>query len=108
MPETETFTEVIARRSASPTAGGSVVTLTMRRRRRVTLPLLVFWIRGRNDSVPKAPTVEFGVFALGSRKRFMLAEFATVLSSSKIPMVESRRIGEPFVGVVPLFSGPGA
>src|SRR2546421_6963019 len=54
IPDTETFVEVIGRRSATPPPGlGNVVISTIRKRSRVTLPPVLLVTRRRIESVPK-------------------------------------------------------
>jgi hypothetical protein len=94
MPETDTLVEVIARRSACPPPGlGNVVISTIRKRSRVTLPLVEFVTLRRIVSVPNVellPGLDDRSLAL-----FGGAELALVLSRSKAPMpFVSRRIGE--------------
>src|SRR2546421_9227757 len=101
IPDTETFDEVIALRSACPPPGlGKVVTSTMRKRSRVTLPPVLFVTRRRIESVPKVELLP-GLL-VKSLTRFGETDEDFVLSRSDTRMVESRRMGEV------LFSGPGA
>src|ERR1043165_3088036 len=95
--------EVMTRRSAVPSGALKVERSMTRKRRRVMgWPVLFVTVR-RIESVPKGPSVWFGVLMVGSRKRLGDEEELAAGSSSESVTAElSRWTGECE------FSGPGA
>src|SRR5262245_11189116 len=97
---TTTVVEVRGRKSAMPLGAGNVVRSTMRNRRRVTLPPVLFTIVLRVSNVPKVELL--GGSDVKSRTRFGGDCAATHVSSRFTENEALRSIGEL------MFSGPGA
>src|ERR1043166_948602 len=94
--------EVMTRRSAVPSGALKVERSMTRKRRRVTACPVLFVTGRRMESVPKGPSVEFGVFCVASRKRLGGRDELAAGSSRESVTASLRWTGEWE------FSGPGA
>src|SRR5262245_4348809 len=97
---TTTVVEVLGRMSAIPEGAGNVVRSITRKRRRVTLPPVLFVNVRRMSSVPKVELL--GGSLVKSRTRFGGDALATHVSSRAPPKLALRMIGDE------RFAGPGA
>src|ERR1043165_2805235 len=94
--------EVMTRRSAVPSGALKVERSMTRKRRRVTACPVLFVTVRRMESVPKGPSVEFGVFCVASRKRLGGRDELAAGSSRESVTASLRWTGAWE------FSGPGA